>query len=105
MWAAFYITGLIAALTGSVYYSVNARRSGIHPLQSRMLLGRMNMSLGLLLLLFGVNQFTYDPLTTIRVMVSIVFLFVGGVNLVFGTRRYLTYRRQWREAEKQPEKG
>ncbi|WP_126425516.1 YtpI family protein [Brevibacillus marinus] len=97
MWAAIYVTGLLASLVGSVYYSVMARRSGIHPLQARMTLGKMNMSLGVLMLLLGCNQFTYQPLTTIRVIVALVFLFVGAVNLIAGTRRYLAYRKQWKE--------
>lgn len=101
MWAAIYVTGLVASLAGSVYYSVMARRSGIHPLQSRMTLGKMNMSLGVLMLLLGLNQFTFEPLTAIRVIVALVFLFVGVVNLFAGTRRYVTYRKQW-QAEAKP---
>ncbi|UFJ41516.1 YtpI family protein [Brevibacillus humidisoli] len=100
MWTAFYATGLLASLVGSVYYSVMARRSGIHPLQARMTLGKMNMALGVLMLLFGCNQFTYEPLTTVRLIVALVFLFVGGVNLIAGTRRYLSYRHQWKESER-----
>jgi len=95
MWSAFYLTGVLASLIGSVYYSVNGRRREMHPLEARMTLGKMNMSLGVLLLLFGINQYTYEPLTTVRVIVGLMFLLVGLFNFIKGTRNFLTNRREW----------
>lgn len=95
MWSAFYFTGVLASLVASVYYSVHARRRGIHPLESRMLLGKMNVSLGILVTLFSVNQFTFEDLDTIRIVVAIVMLIVGALNLVLGTRNYFRYRTAW----------
>lgn len=95
MWSAFYLTGVLASLVASVYYSVHARKRGIHPLESRMLLGKMNVALGILVTLFGVNQFTYEDLDTIRIVVAIVMLIVGGLNLFLGTRNYFRYRSAW----------
>jgi uncharacterized membrane protein HdeD (DUF308 family) len=100
MWFAFYFTGLLASLVASVYYSVTARRRGIHPLESRMTLGKMNMALGVLVLLFGANQFTFESLTTVRVVVGAILLFVGAINLFFGARNYFRYKNEWREAVK-----
>jgi peptidoglycan biosynthesis protein MviN/MurJ (putative lipid II flippase) len=101
MWFAIYLTGLTATLILGVYYSMAARRAGIHPLESRMTLGKMNISLGIMLLLLGVNQFTYEDLDAVRAGVAIVFLFVGGTNLVMGVRNYVRYRREWRETARQ----
>jgi hypothetical protein len=101
MWFAFYFTGVLASLVASVYYSVTARRRGMHPLESRMILGKMNMALGVLVLLFGANQFTFEPLTAVRVAVGAILLFVGAINLFFGTKNYSRYKREWQQAVKQ----
>ncbi|WP_134686331.1 YtpI family protein [Brevibacillus migulae] len=95
MWSAFYMTGVLASLVGSVYFSISARRRELHPLAARMTLGKMNMSLGILLLLFGINQYTFEPLTTVRVIVGLLFLLVGLFNFIQGTRNFLTNRREW----------
>ncbi|EJL43500.1 hypothetical protein BAG01nite_16360 [Brevibacillus agri] len=96
MWSAFYLTGVLASLVASVYFSIHARRRGIHPLESRMTLGKMNIALGILVSLFGLNQFTFDTLDTIRIVVAIVMLLVGVMNLYLGTRNFLHYRSAWR---------
>lgn len=101
MWSAFYLTGVLALLVGSVYYSITARRRDLHPLASKMTLGKMNISLGVLVLLFGINQFSFEPLTTVRVVIGLLFLGVGLINLVMGTRNYLSYRREWLALQKQ----
>ncbi|WJQ84496.1 YtpI family protein [Brevibacillus brevis] len=95
MWSAFYMTGVLASLVASVYYSIQARRRGIHPLESRMVLGKMNVSLGILVSLFGLNQFTFDSLDTIRIVVALIMLIVGVMNLFLGTRNYFRYRTAW----------
>ncbi|KZE48785.1 hypothetical protein AV540_16110 [Brevibacillus parabrevis] len=95
MWSAFYLTGVLASLVASVYFSIHARRRGIHPLESRMTLGKMNIALGILVSLFGLNQFTFDTLDTIRIVVAIIMLIVGVLNLYLGTRNFLHYRSAW----------
>jgi|GEM_PF-611651 len=95
MWFAFYSTGLVASLVASVYYSIHARRRGIHPLESRMLLGKMNIAMGCLLLLFGFNQFSFEDLTTVRIVVALIMIVVGGINFLLGAKNFLSYRRQW----------
>lgn len=97
MWSAFYITGVLGSLVASVYFSIQARRQGIHPLVSRMTLGKMNIALGILVSLFGINQFTFDQLDTIRIVVALVMLAVGLINLYMGIRHYLRYRAAWRD--------
>jgi len=95
MWSAFYMTGVLASLVASVYFSIHARRLGIHPLASRMTLGKMNMALGILVTLFGINQFTFDDLDAIRIVVALAMLLVGAVNLFLGTRNYFRYKTEW----------
>ncbi|QRG68944.1 YtpI family protein [Brevibacillus choshinensis] len=95
MWSAFYLTGVLASLVASVYFSIHARRQGTHPLASRMILGKMNISLGVLVSLFGVNQFTFEELDTIRIVVALVMLLVGIINLYLGTRNYFRYKTLW----------
>jgi len=103
MWSAIYMTGVLASLVASVYFSMHARRRGIHPLESRMTLGKMNVALGILVSLFGLNQFTFDSLDTIRIVVALIMLLVGVMNLYLGTRNYLRYRTAW-QAELKKEK-
>lgn len=95
MWSAFYLTGVLASLIASVYFSIHARRQGIHPLASRMTLGKMNIALGVLVTLFGLNQFTFEALDAVRTVVALVMLLVGIINLYLGTRNYLRYRTAW----------
>jgi len=102
MWFAFYMTGMTASLVASVYYSVTARQRGMHPLASRMTLGKMNIAMGVLVTLFGANQFTFVPLTGVRITVGSILLFVGIVNLVMGVRNFRRYRAEWQAAIKQP---
>jgi hypothetical protein len=99
MWYAFFLTGVLATLVASVYYSITARRRGIHPLESRMILGKMNISLGILVTLLGANQLTFEQLDAIRIIVALLLIFVGGLNLVLGTRNFLRYRSMWRAEE------
>ena len=103
MWSAIYMTGVLASLVASVYFSMHARRRGIHPLESRMTLGKMNVALGILVSLFGLNQFTFDTLDTIRIVVALIMLVVGVINLYLGTRNYFRYRTAW-QAELKKEK-
>ncbi|MGD8188419.1 YtpI family protein [Brevibacillus ginsengisoli] len=98
MWFATYVTGLAGSLMGWVYYSISARRRGIHPLESKMILGKMNVMLGLLLLFLGANQFTFDNLDATRIIVACLFLGVGGINLILGLRNYLRFKREWLSA-------
>ncbi|TPG87843.1 hypothetical protein EEL32_10480 [Brevibacillus laterosporus] len=95
MWFAIYFTGMIASLIMGVYYSINARRRGLHPLQSRMTLGKMNISLGCLLILFGLNQFSFQDLDSIRIGVAFVMLLVGIINLVIGIKHYTRNKQEW----------
>ncbi|WP_289137455.1 YtpI family protein [uncultured Brevibacillus sp.] len=103
MWSAIYMTGVLATLVASVYFSMHARRRGIHPLESRMTLGKMNVALGILVSLFGLNQFTFETLDTIRIVVALIMLVVGVINLFLGTRNYFRYRTAW-QAELKKEK-
>lgn len=96
MWFAIYFTGIIASLVASVFFSITARQRDLHPLASRMTLGKMNISIGVLVTLFGINQFTFDEITTVRAVVGALLLLLGVVNLLQGTRNYLRYRREWR---------
>lgn len=100
MWFAFYFTGMLASIVASVYYSITARQRGMHPLASRMTLGKMNTAMGVLVTLFGLNQFTFEPLTSVRTVVGLILLLVGVVNLVLGFRNYLRYRAEWQAALK-----
>lgn len=103
MWSAIYMTGVLASLVASVYFSMHARRRGIHPLESRMTLGKMNVALGILVSLFGLNQFTFETLDTIRIVVALIMLVVGVINLFLGTRNYFRYHTAW-QAELKKEK-
>ncbi|RNB70074.1 YtpI family protein [Brevibacillus panacihumi] len=100
MWNAFFMTGVLATLVSSVYYSMTARRRGIHPLESRMTLGKMNISMGILVALLGFNQFTFEELDTIRIVIALLLIFVAAVNLFLGSRNYFRYRDAWRKEVK-----
>jgi glucan phosphoethanolaminetransferase (alkaline phosphatase superfamily) len=85
----------MASIVMALFFSITARQRGIHPLASRMTLGKMNMALGILFVLMSINQFTFNNLTGVRIAVALLLLFVGLVNLILGTRNYIRYRRSW----------
>ncbi|GEN32607.1 MULTISPECIES: YtpI family protein [Aneurinibacillus] len=81
---------IILSATFALYYAITWRsQPGVI---ARIYQARMNIGMGIFLLGVGFNQLTFEHVDTIRLVIGIVFLLIGGVNLVLGIRnlRYFT---------------
>ncbi|RXT04795.1 YtpI family protein [Ammoniphilus sp. CFH 90114] len=62
------------------------------PLGRKMGQALMNIFMGITLILFSINQYLFPDLTTIRIVIASLLLFLGGVNLVMGLKNYRYYK-------------
>lgn len=85
-----FIAGIIASLLSSVFFSLRARRSA-EPTQRGLYTARMNISMGLMLLLMAGIQMVMFAGDTVRVIVGSIFLLLGLFNLFAGLRNHRHY--------------
>ncbi|GBF73991.1 hypothetical protein PA598K_02319 [Paenibacillus sp. 598K] len=85
-----FIAGIIASLLSSVFFSLRARRSA-EPVQRGLYTARMNISMGLMLLLMAGIQMVMFAGDTVRVIVGSIFLLLGLFNLFAGLRNHRHY--------------
>ncbi|QYY43436.1 YtpI family protein [Aneurinibacillus thermoaerophilus] len=79
---------IILSATIAIYYAITWRsQPGVI---ARIYQARMNIGMGIFLLGVGTNQLMFDDVDTIRLVIGIIFLFIGAVNLIMGIRN-LTY--------------
>lgn len=83
--------GVIASLAATVYYSLRYRRSA-DPKTRGLLSARMNIVMGIMLILLALIQMLLFTGSTIRVIVGAVFLLLGLFNLFAGLRNHSVYR-------------
>lgn len=57
------------------------------PMEKRWLSGKSSMALGLFVMLFGLNQF-FVYLSTISIIVGVLFILIGGASIYNGFRQY-----------------
>ncbi|WP_129727821.1 MULTISPECIES: YtpI family protein [Bacillaceae] len=57
------------------------------PMEKRWLSGKSSMALGLFVLLFGLNQF-FVHLSTVSIIVGVLFILIGGASAYNGFRQY-----------------
>ncbi|KPD09672.1 hypothetical protein AM501_03275 [Aneurinibacillus migulanus] len=88
---------IILSATFAIYYAITWRsQPGI---MARIYQARMNIGMGIALLGIGFNQVTFENMDTIRLIIGIVLLFVGGVNLVLGIRNLNYFMKLKKEQE------
>jgi len=85
-----FIAGIIASLLSSVFFSLRARRS-TEPVQRGLYTARMNISMGIMLLLMAGIQMVMFAGDTVRVIVGSIFLLLGLFNLFAGLRNHRHY--------------
>lgn len=83
--------GVIASLAATVYYSLKHRRSA-DPKTRGLLAARMNIVMGIMLILLALIQMLLFTGSTVRVIVGAVFLLLGLFNLFAGLRNHSIYR-------------
>ncbi|PZD94250.1 hypothetical protein DNH61_17695 [Paenibacillus sambharensis] len=81
------IAGIILALILSVYNSWKARRSSEHKVRA-LYAAKMNIYMGIMLILMAVIQILMFTGDTVRVVIGSVFLLLGLFNLFAGIRNH-----------------
>jgi hypothetical protein len=91
-WIQTVLTGLILlALTSSVFYSFSYRRKR-EPAQRGMYAAKMNISMGLLLLLLAAMQVSQFEMSLFRMIFSTAFALIGLFNLFAGFKNRSYFR-------------
>lgn len=80
---------IILSLTMYLFYKVRYIRASL-PLEKDLLAAKGNISLGLFIAVFGVNQFFIHQ-TVIGTTIGFIFLLLGGYNVYGGLRAYQYY--------------
>ena len=80
---------IIISLSFYVFYKVKYFRSKL-PAEKKWISSKSGIALGCFIALFGVNQL-FIHLSTISIIVSVVFILVGGINILGGIKSYKFY--------------
>lgn len=83
--------GVFATLAATVYYSLRYRRTA-DPKTRGILQARMNIVMGIMLILLALIQMLLFTGSTVRVIIGAVFLLLGLFNLFAGLRNHGAYR-------------
>ncbi|WP_438446142.1 YtpI family protein [Gorillibacterium sp. sgz5001074] len=86
-----FITLILIALAGSVFYSFRYRRQR-DPAAKGLSAAKMNISMGALLLLLALMQATLFEMSTLRLVMATLFALIGLFNLFAGFKNRSYYR-------------
>lgn len=84
---------IFASLMFSIFYSVRSRQAK-EPITKGILAGKLNISMGALLIFISAIQLLYSNESTLRIVLGAVFLLLGLFNLFAGLRNLSFYRNQ-----------
>ncbi|GGG26497.1 YtpI family protein [Paenibacillus abyssi] len=84
------IAGILASLLLTVFFSTKSRRSKDHRARG-LYTARMNICMGIMLVLMSLIQMVMFSGSTVRVIVGSVFLVLGLFNLFAGLRNHTIY--------------
>ncbi|CAH0117755.1 MULTISPECIES: YtpI family protein [unclassified Paenibacillus] len=82
----------VAALIGSVVYSFKFRRAA-DPRVRGLNMSKMNIFMGLLLVILAIIQMFMFSGSTLRVIIGAVFMVIGLFNIFAGIRNHSHYKR------------
>lgn len=83
----------LVALGSSVFYSFHYRRQR-DPAAKGLSAAKMNISMGLLLLLFAVMQVAFFEMSSLRMVIGTLFALVGLFNLFAGLKNRSYFQSQ-----------
>ncbi|GIP17016.1 hypothetical protein J40TS1_26580 [Paenibacillus montaniterrae] len=82
---------IFISLLFSIFYSVRSRQAK-DPVRKGLLGGKLNVSMGAMLILMSIIQLLYSNESTLRIVLGAVFLLLGLFNLFAGLRNVSYYR-------------
>ncbi|WP_068786515.1 YtpI family protein [Paenibacillus phocaensis] len=83
---------LIISCVGSVFFSFRSRRS-LDPQIRGMAAAKMNISMGVMLIILALIQMFLFSGSTLRVVIGAVFMVLGAFNIFAGIRNHGLYAR------------
>lgn len=91
-----WISGILSvlifiSLLFSIFYSVRSRQVK-EPNRKGMLGGKLNISMGMMLILISCIQLLFSNESTLRIVLGAIFLLLGLFNLFAGLRNLSFYR-------------
>ncbi len=96
----FFAPAIMLTLVLSVVFSFKSRRSN-EPIKRGIQASRMNISMGIMLVLIACVQLMFSAESTVRIILGALFMLLGLFNLFAGIRNLGTFRRQQEHAEGQ----
>ncbi|EOS55805.1 MULTISPECIES: YtpI family protein [Paenibacillus] len=84
---------LIISCVGSVFFSFKSRRS-LDPKTRGMAAAKMNICMGLMLIVLALIQMFLFSGSTLRVVIGAVFMVLGAFNIFAGIRNHGLYARR-----------
>jgi len=81
---------IIITLGLSVFYALRYRRQS-DPIKRGLLAARMNICMGLMLILFSISQLFFFTDTAVRRIIGTIFMLVGLFNLYSGLRNHAAF--------------
>ncbi|MGM8366287.1 YtpI family protein [Virgibacillus sp. W0181] len=85
---------IVLSLVLYVYYKVTLIRSKDR-LEQSYLNAKSRIFLGSFIFFFGINQYVFYQ-TKLALFITIIFIFLGGLQLYTGWKEARHYRRQWK---------
>lgn len=82
---------IFVSLLFSITYSVRSRREK-EPIRKGILTGKLNISMGSMLIFISAIQLLYSNESTLRIILGAVFLLLGLFNMFAGLRNLSFYR-------------
>jgi len=89
---------IFISLLFSVIYSVRSRRVK-EPVQKGIIGGKLNISMGIMLILISVVQLLNSNESTLRIVLGAIFLLLGLFNLFAGLRNHSYYRNKEQQSQ------
>jgi len=89
---------IFISLLFSIFYSVRSRQIK-EPIQKGILGGKLNISMGVMLILISAVQLLDSNESTLRIVLGAIFLLLGLFNLFAGLRNHSYYRNKQQQSQ------
>jgi hypothetical protein len=85
---------VVVSAAFSIYYSYRSRKAH-SPLHAHYYRAKMNICLGIVLPLLGLNQYIAYDFSAVRAIIGAIFIALGLLNFFFGVKNYRAIKQQF----------
>lgn len=89
---------IFISLLFSITYSIRSRQAK-EPILKGILTGKLNISMGAMLIFISIIQLIYSNESTLRIVLGAIFLLLGLFNLFAGLRSLSFYRNKEKQTQ------